>query len=62
MSDKCPACNKLWIDHPGIILTCVRLQTAIKTIREIRTMAACDVSGLGRDLVKICDKTLEEMG
>jgi hypothetical protein len=61
MTDKCPACGKPWIKHDGIVRTCQQLQVAIRTIRTIRTLAACSVSGLGQDIVRLCDETLKEV-
>lgn len=56
MTDKCPACGTPWTDHLGIQGTCYKLQTAI------RTLAACSVTGLGRDVVKVCDEVLKDLG
>lgn len=35
---KCDACGKLWINHPGVALTCAELQVANHELVKLRIL------------------------
>lgn len=54
---RCPNCNKLWSVHLGHKDTCERLQSALRAITTIKSMAAWnDLSS--NKVIEICESVL----